>query len=223
MKCVAYLDFIQAVHQSTRRDYLSRVLAGNKAEFAARAKRFDRDYWDGSRNTGYGGYSYDGRWLGMAERIARHYGIKAGDRILDIGCGKGYLLYEFTRVVPGVRLAGLDVSAYAIRYAKEEVKGWLQIGTAAKLPYLDASFDLVLSINVLHNLYLYDLYEALREMQRVGRTHRYLVVDGYRTEQEKVNLLYWQLTCECFFTPNEWQWIFQQAGYTGDYACIYYE
>ena len=80
----------------------------------------------------------------------------------------------------------------------------------------------MLSINALHNLYLYDLHEALREMQRVGRRHRYLVVDGYDTEQEKVNLLYWQLTCECFFTPREWEWIFQQAGYTGDYACIYY-
>jgi SAM-dependent methyltransferase len=219
---VAYIDFIQSVHQSTERDYLSRVLAGNKAEFAAQAKRFDVEYWDGSRNTGYGGYHYDGRWRPMAERIASHYGIKPGDRILDIGCGKGFLLYEFSQVVPGVTVSGIDVSRYAIAHAKEEVRGKLQIGTAVSLPYLDRSFDLVLSINALHNLYLYDLHEALREMQRVGRRHRYLVVDGYHTEQEKVNLLYWQLTCECFFTPREWEWIFQQAGYTGDYACIYY-
>jgi SAM-dependent methyltransferase len=220
---MAYIDFIQAVHQSTRRDYLSRVLAGNKAEFAAQAKLFDVDYWDGSRHTGYGGYRYDGRWRGMAERIAQHYRLEAGQRVLDIGCGKGFLLYELTQAVPGIHVTGLDVSRYAIAHAKEEVRHRLQVGTAVSLPYLDRSFDLVLSINTLHNLYLPDLHAALREMQRVGRAHRYLVVDGYRTEQEKVNLLYWQLTCECFFTPTEWEWIFQQAGYTGDYACIYYE
>jgi SAM-dependent methyltransferase len=220
---VAYIDFIQSVHQSTRRDYLSRVLAGNKAEFATTAKRFDVDYWDGSRNTGYGGYHYDGRWRGMAERLAAHYGIKPGNRILDIGCGKGFLLYEFTQVVPGVSIVGLDVSQYAIANAKPEVHSRLQVGTAVALPYRDATFDLVLSINALHNLYVYDLHKALREIQRVGRSHRYIVVDGYRTEQEKVNLMYWQLTCECFFTPAEWEWLFAQAGYTGDYACIYYE
>ena len=220
---MAYIDFIQAVHQSTTRDYLSRVLAGNKAEFAAQAKRFEVDYWDGSRNTGYGGYHYDGRWRGMAERIAAHYGLKPGDRVLDIGCGKGFLLYEFTQVVPGILVAGLDVSRYAIEHAKPEVRPNLQIGTAVDLPYGAGVFDLVISINALHNLYIYELHKALREMQRVGRAHRYLVVDGYRTEQEKVNLMYWQLTCECFFTPKEWEWIFQQAGYTGDYACIYYE
>jgi len=220
---VAYIDFIHAVHQSTRRDYLSRVLAGNKAEFAVAAKRFDFDYWDGSRNTGYGGYAYDGRWRRMAEGIAAHYGIKPGDRILDIGCGKGFLLYEFTQVVPGVSVVGLDVSRYAIENAKPEVRSRLQVGTAVALPYADRAFDLVLSINALHNLYLHDLHVALQEIQRVGRTHRYLVVDGYRNEQEKVNLMYWQLTCECFFTPPEWEWIFRQAGYSGDYACIYYE
>lgn len=220
---MAYIDFIQALHQRTRRDYLSRVLAGNKADFAARAKRFDVDYWDGSRHTGYGGYMYDGRWRGMAERIAAHYGLKAGQRVLDIGCGKGFLLYELTQIVPGVTIAGLDVSRYGLEHAKEDVKPFLQLGTAVHLPYSHDSFDLVLSINALHNLYLYDLHEALREIERVSRAHRYVVVDGYRTEQEKVNLMYWQLTCECFFTPKEWEWIFEQAGYTGDYACIYYE
>jgi len=219
---MAYIEFIDEVHRSTKRDYLARVLAGNKAEFAALAKKFDFDYWDGSRNTGYGGYHYDGRWLDVARRMATHYGIKAGDRILDVGCGKGFLLYEFTRAVPGVEVVGIDVSRYALAHAKEEVRPFLAEGRAESLPYKDRSFDLVISLNTLHNLQLPELELALGEIERVGRKGKYILMDGYRTEAEKVNLLYWQLTCECFFTPREWEWLFAKTGYTGDFGCIYF-
>jgi len=220
---MAYLDFIGDVHRGTKRDYLGRVLAGNKAEFAAIAKRFDREYWDGERTTGYGGYAYDGRWFPVAQRMAAHYGLGAGSRVLDVGCGKGFLLYEFTRAVPGIEVAGLDISAYALAHAREEVKPALQLGDAVSLPYPDHAFDLVVSLNTLHNLRLPELERALREIERVGRRHKYILMDGYRNEQEKVNLLYWQLTCECFFTPAEWEWLFQKCGYGGDYGCIYFE
>lgn len=221
---MAYLDFLEQVHTGTKRDYLARVLAGNKAEFATIAKRFDQDYWDGSRHTGYGGYSYrEGYWLPLAQDLARHYGLQPGARILDIGAGKGFLLHEFTRAVPGVEIAGLDLSAYALEQAKPEVKPHLQLGNATHLPYPDKSFDLVVSINTLHNLRLPELELALREIERVGRAGKYIVMDGYRTEQEKVNLLYWQLTCECFFTPEEWEWLFRKCGYTGDYGCVFFE
>jgi protein-L-isoaspartate(D-aspartate) O-methyltransferase len=220
---MAYIEFIEQVHRSTKRDYLSRVLAGNKAEFAALAKKFDVEYWDGSRNTGYGGYAYDGRWLDVARRMAAHYGLKAGDRVLDVGCGKGHLLYEFTRAVPGIEVAGLDVSRYALERSKEEVRPFLVEGRAEGLPFADRSFDLVLSINTLHNLQLPELESALGEIERVGRGGKYILMDGYRNEQEKVNLLYWQLTCECFFTPREWEWLFEKTGYTGDYGCVFFD
>lgn len=219
---MAYLDFVQGIHASTSRNYLQRVLDFPKADCAKVAKQFGKDYFDGGRQHGYGGYRYlEGRWLPLAQDLARHYGLKAGDRVLDVGCGKGFLLHEFTRAVPGLNVEGLDISSYAIENSKQEVKPCLRVGNAVELPYPDHSFDLVVSINTLHNLAIYDLVKALREMERVGR-HKYLVVDGYRTEEEKVNLMYWQITCECFFTPQEWEWIFQQAGYTGDYACIFY-
>jgi ubiquinone/menaquinone biosynthesis C-methylase UbiE len=159
----------------------------------------------------------------MARDLANHYGLKAGDWILDVGCAKGFLLHDFTQVVPGIEVAGIDISTYAIEHAKEEVKPFLQVGNATSLPFPDKSFDLVVSINTLHNLRIHDLVKALRELERVSRRHKYLIVDGYRTEEEKVNLMYWQITCESLFTPEEWEWIFRQAGYTGDYACIYYE
>lgn len=220
---MAYIDFIQKIHGGTKRNYLQRVTDFDKAATATISKQFGRDYFDGDRQYGYGGYRYDGRWVQLARDLAAHYGLKAGDRVLDVGCAKGFLAYDFTQVVPGLEVAGVDVSAYAIEHAKEEVKSALQVADARALPFPDQSFDLVVSINTLHNLRLPELAQALREMERVSRRHKYLVVDGYRTEQEKVNLMYWQITCEALLTPEAWEWMFQQAGYTGDYACIYYE
>jgi protein-L-isoaspartate(D-aspartate) O-methyltransferase len=194
-----------------------------KAEAAKVARQFGRDYWDGDRKMGYGGMRYDGRWRVVAENMARHYGLKAGDRILDVGCGKAFLLYEFTQVVPGIEVRGLDISAYAVENAKEEVRPFLQVGNANQLPFSDQSFDLVISLNTLHNLQCFDLDRALREIQRVGKRNKYLVVESYRTEEEKVNLLYWQLTCESFYRPEAWEWWYQRAGYTGDWSFIYFE
>lgn len=222
---MAYLDFISKIHKHTKRDYLKeRVLGCDKAACAVVAKRFGKDYWDGDRKYGYGGYRYDGRWRSMAERMAKYYQLKPGQKILDVGCGKGFLLYEFTQVVPGIEVAGIDISKYAVSHAKQEVKNFLRVGNAAKLPWKEKSFDFIVSINTLHNLYNYDLRKALSEIERVARgNQKYIVVDSYRDEREKVNLLYWQLTCESFYTPEEWRWVFKEAHYRGDYGFVFYE
>ena len=223
---MAYRDFMSVVHKSTKRDYLARVNDPDfpKHKAASLAKQWGYDYWDGDRRINYGGYRYmPGRWEPVARAIVEHYGLKAGDRILDVGCGKGFQLYEFTRVVPGIEVHGLDVSAYAIEQAKPEVKDRLRVGHANSLPWPDKHFDFVMSINTLHNLYCYDLDRALREIERVGRKHKYICVESYRNELEKANLLYWQVTCEAFNTPDEWEWWFKQTGYSGDHSFIYFE
>jgi ubiquinone/menaquinone biosynthesis C-methylase UbiE len=221
---MAYVDFISRVHKSTARDYVRRVVEHDKAACAEIAGRFDKDYWDGERHLGYGGYRYDGRWRAVAEDMASHYGLKAGDRILDVGCGKAFLLYEFTQAVPGCEVVGIDVSQYAVDNAKEEVRPFLRVGNAARLPFPDGSFDFVVSVNALHNLYLPDLWSALQEIERVGKGGRkYVTVEAYRNEREKVNLMYWQLTCRAFHTPVEWEWLFAKAGYSGDYSYITFE
>jgi SAM-dependent methyltransferase len=195
-----------------------------EAKAAALAKQFGYDYWDGDRKICYGGYRYmEGRWEKVARAMVEHYGIKPGDKVLDVGCGKGFLLYDFTKVVPDLELHGIDVSEYAIENSKEEIKDRLQVGSAVKLPYPDNYFDLVYSINTLHNLPCYELDAALREIQRVSKKHAYICVESYRTEEEKANLLYWQVTCEAFNTPEEWDWWFKQTGYTGDHSLIYFE
>ena len=223
MDSMSYRDFVSLVHKSTKRDYVARVTERDKAEVADLALQWDYDYWDGSRQTGYGGYKYDGRWRMVADAMVAAYGIKAGMRILDIGAGKGFLLHDFTEAVPGVEVHGIDVSRYGIEHAITSVKDKIIEGSAAKLPYTDNHFDLVVSINTFHNLYVYDLFSALGEMERVGRGAKYLCVEAYRNEREKVNLMYWQLTCRAFHTPKEWRWIFNRSGYTGDHEFITFE
>ncbi len=223
---MAYLDFLSSVHKSTKRDYLARVndLDYPKPKAADLAKKWGFDYWDGDRRICYGGYHYmRGRWTPVAKAMIEHYHIKPGDKILDIGCGKGFLLYELSLLVPGVEIYGIDISDYAIAQAKEEIKGHLQIGNANQLPFADNHFDLVYSITTLHNLCNYDLDKALREMERVGKQNKYLCVESYRNEVEKANLLYWQVTCEAFCTPEEWDWWFGQTGYNGDHSFIYFD
>lgn len=223
---MAYVDFMSVIHKSTQRDYLARVNDPEfpKAKAAALAKQWGHDYWDGDRRINYGGYRYiPGRWEKVAKAMADHYGLKSGNRILDVGCGKGFLLYDFTLVVPGIEIYGIDVSTYALENSKEEIRDRLQVASATSLPFPDGHFDFVFSLNTLHNLHCYDLDKALREMQRVGKEHRYLCVESYRNEEEKANLLYWQVTCESFFTPEEWQWWFKITGYMGDHSFIFFE
>jgi len=223
---MAYVDLMSAIHKSTQRDYLARVNDPEypKARAATLAKQWGYDYWDGDRRICYGGYRYlEGRWEKVARAMVEHYGIKPGDRILDVGCGKGFLLHDFTKVVPDLDLHGLDISGYAIQNSKEEIRDRLQVGDAAHLPFPDGYFDFVYSITTLHNLHCYDLDKALREIERVGKKDKYICVESYRNEQEKANLLYWQVTCEAFNTPEEWEWWFKQTGYTGDHSFIYFE
>jgi protein-L-isoaspartate(D-aspartate) O-methyltransferase len=220
---MAYIDFLSAVHKKTQRDYLGRVNEFPKAEAAKLAKKFDYDYWDGDRKVGYGGYKYDGRWRAVADAIAQHYNLKPGDRILDVGCGKAFLLYDFTQAVPGIEVCGIDISEYGVSHAKEEVRPFLKVCNATELPFEDNSFKLVFSINTLHNLYCFELEKALREIERVSKGNKYIVVESYRNESEKANLLYWQLTCESFYTPQEWDWWFKHCGYSGDHSFIYFE
>ena len=219
-------DFMSNIHKTAKRDYLARV---NNVEFpkekaAILAKKWAYDYWDGDRRINYGGYKYiEGRWEKIAKNMIEEYNLKPNSKILDIGCGKGFLLHDFKKINSSFEVQGLDISQYAIDNSKKEIKNNLILGNASSLPFKDDYFDLVISINTLHNLYNYELLPALKEIERVGKKNKYICVESYRDEKEKVNLLYWQVTCEGFYTPQEWQWWFEQAKYTGDHSFIYFE
>jgi len=217
------LDLTASLHNATKRDYLARVVEYDKAECAEVAGRFGEEYWDGDRRYGYGGYRYDGRWRPVADAIAAQYGLKAGDRLLDVGCGKGFLLYELTQAVPGLIVAGLDISTYAIEHAHEAVKPFLTAGNAVALPFGARAFDVVIALGVVHNLGAEALFAALGEIERTAGRGAYVMVESYRTEREKANLLYWQLTCRSFYSVEDWEFVFARAGYSGDYGFIFFE
>ena len=223
---MAEVDFMSVLHKSTQRDYLARVNDPDfpKAKAAELAKKFDFDYWDGDRRICYGGYRYmEGRWEKVARSMVEHYDLPPKPKILDIGCGKAFLLYDFLKVIPDAEIYGIDISPYAIANSKKEIQDRLRVGSSTDLPWPDDYFDLVISITTLHNLHTYDLEPSLREMERVGKGNKYLCVESYRNEQEKANMLYWQVTCEAFNTPKEWEWWFEKTGYSGDYSFIYFE
>ena len=220
-----YLDFLSKLHKSTKRDYLARV---NDKEYpkykaASLAKKWGYHYWDGNRKINYGGYKYiQGRWYPVIKQMIKFYKLKKNCKILDVGCGKGFFLKDFKDILPSAKVYGLDISRYAINNSHPEIKKNLKVGNSKKLPWKNKYFDLVVSFNTLHNLYNYDLEKALKEMERVGKK-KYLVVESYRSEKEKMNLLYWQVTCEAFCTPKEWAWWFKKSHYSGDYSFIYFE
>lgn len=216
------LNLITQLHKKTKRDYIGRMM-DEKIHCMIKARKYGFDYWDGDRRYGYGGYVYDGRWKPMAEKLIKLYKLKKGARILDVGCGKAHLLYELKKLLPGAEVVGIDISEYGIKHAPDEIRNYLKVHKAQdKYPWKDKYFDLVISLNCLHNLVVEDLKKALSEIERVGKK-KYVVVEAYRNENELFNLECWALTAEDFFRPEEWVFIYKQFGYSGDFEFIYFE
>ncbi len=182
------------------------------------ARQFSKEYFDGERLFGYGGYYYNARfWQATVKRFRDHYRLGDDASVLDVGCAKGFMLHDFKQLMPTLRVAGLDVSSYALDHAIETVKPFLRLGNATDLPFEDNAFDLVISINTIHNLPLDECKQALREIQRVSRSHAFITVDAWRTEDERVRLMKWNLTAQTYMQVDDWVRLFGEVGYTGDY------
>ena len=214
--------FVTPLHQASQRDLLARML-DDKVHCMAVAKQYGQAYWDGERRYGYGGYTYiPGRWRPVAQALVDTYKLGPGSKVLDVGCGKGYLLHEMLLLEPELIVSGFDVSDWGLGCAPDLVKPHLQLHSAqAPYPYGDQSFDLVISLGTLHNLRLPDLQRALPEIERVGR-QAYVMLESYRNDQELFNLQCWALTCESFFDADTWVWLYQHFGYSKDYEFIYF-
>ena len=216
-------NFATSLHQATRRDYLARMV-DDKVHCMLKAKEYEATYWDGDRRYGYGGYKYiPGRWKPVAQALIDTYGLKSGSRVLDVGCGKAFLLYEMQQIEPGLELVGFDTSKHGLESSHPDLRATLFSYRAQDVyPFGDKEFDLVISLGTFHNLRLFEFPTALGEVERVGK-NGYIMLESYRNEEEQFNLQCWALTCESFFDTAEWIWLYRHFGYTGDYEFIYFE
>ena len=217
------VQFVTPLHQATSRSYIDRMV-DDKVHCMLKAKEYESDYWDGHRRYGYGGYKYmTGWWKPVAEALIEKYNLTNVSSVLDVGCGKAFLLYELKLLLPELRVEGFDISQHGLASAKEEIRDSLFSHRAQEpYPYDDNAFDLVISLGCFDNLRIFELETALAEVERVGR-QGYVMLESYRTELEQFNLQCWALTCESFFDSKEWCWIYEHFGYTGDYEFIYFE
>ena len=217
------VQFVTSLHTSTKREYLDRMV-DEKILCMHKAKEYEEDYWDGDRRFGYGGYKYlPGRWKPVAESLIETYNLNNSSSILDVGCGKGFLLHEIKLLLPEITIKGFDISNHGLSCALDSVKDDLFIHKAQEpYPFKDNEFDLVISLGCLHNLRLMELEVALGEIERVGK-QGYVMLESYRNEAEQFNLQCWALTCESFFDEDEWVWLYNHFGYKGDYEFIYFE
>ena len=217
------LEIVTPLHKATKRDYLARMM-DDKVHCMVKAKEYEFDYWDGDRRYGYGGYKFiEGRWARVAKALIDIYSLKNGSRVLDVGCGKAFLLYEMRKILPDLQVAGFDISKHGLSEARDNIKPFLFNHKAQeRYPFGDRHFDIVISLGTLHNLRLYDLQTAVREIERVG-INKYIMVEGYRNELEQFNLECWALTAESVLHTSEWIWLYDYFGYTGDYEFIYFE
>jgi len=187
-------------------------------EHRATARKFGVEYYDGDRLTGYGGYGYNARfWTDTVRRFRDHYGLAPDAKVLDAGCAKGFMMYDFKLAMPELNIQGLDISPYAKENAMDGMADFIDIGNVKELPYEDNSFDLVICINTVHNLPLDECKQALQEIERVSKGNSFVTMDAWRNDKEKEQLLKWNLTALTYMHVDEWVSLFNDIGYTGDY------
>jgi len=187
-------------------------------EDRAVARKFGKEFFDGDRRTGYGGFSYNPRfWQPVIPTFQQHWQLIVVSSALDVGCAKGFMLHDMAELIPGITVKGIDISDYAIANAMDDMKPHVQVADARKLPFPDKSFDVVISINTIHNLEMDECAQALREIQRVQRKGAFVTVDAYRTDDEKRRMYAWNLTAKTIMSVDEWVAFFGKVGYTGDY------
>lgn len=217
------INLVQKKHKSVKRNYLNRMLS-NKVKCMDVSKKYNKHYWDGNRKYGYGGYKYITGYLEpLAKKIIRNFNLKKKSKILDLGCGKGFLIYEIKKLIPEIKVVGLDISKYAIKNAKKEIKNNIFFhDLRKKLKFKKNEFDLAFSLATFHNLDLVSLETAVKEISRVSKK-QYIMVESYRNSKELFNMQCWSLTCDTFLKPLEWIWLLKKFNYKGSYEFIFFK
>ena len=179
-----------------------------------------KNFFDGDRNFGYGGFNYDGRWLPIADRIVKHYGLKDSSRVLHLNCEKGFLLNDLKQVKPSLEIFGTENSDYAIKHAMDEVKNSIRKVSSIELPFPDNFFNFVIGLSYVYTYSLSDAVKALKEINRVGTGNSFITLATYETESEYFLFKDWTLLGTLILKKEEWISVMEHAGYEGDYYFI---
>ena len=204
-------------YPKTKRDLEERVASKTESDRSI-ARQFGKDFFDGDRRHGYGGFNYLSRfWQPVIPTFQEYWKLNEKNTVLDVGCAKGFMLHDLAELIPGITVKGVDISRYAIENAIDDIKPHVQVADATHLPFADKSFDLVISINTVHNLEREECGKALCEIERVSRGKSFITVDAYRNDEERERMYAWNLTAKTIMSVAEWKQLFEEVGYTGDY------
>ena len=204
-------------YPKAKRNLEERAASKTEADRAI-ARKFGQEFFDGNRNHGYGGFNYFSKfWQPVVPTFQNHWNLDQKSSILDVGCAKGFMMHDFSQLIPGIRVEGVDISEYAIAHAMDDMKPYVQVANAFDLPFSDKSFDFVISVNTIHNLERQECGQALKEIERVSRKGSFITVDAYRNAEEKERMYAWNLTAKTIMSVDEWIEFFKEVGYTGDY------
>lgn len=208
-----HIDFFKRLPKDIRGERIKKRLNLTQQEIS-KLKEYGHEYFDGE--LGYGGYYYDGRWKPVAEEMISYYGLTKDSKVLEIGCAKGYLMYEFYKL--GIEnVFGCDISSYAISQVPKEIAGNFKVINADSLRYEGFQFDLVVSIDCIHNLDSDGVDKAIREMMRVSKKDVFIRVGSYQTQEQLYSIRKWGVTSLTFDSPEEWLARFKRLNYKGDY------
>ena len=196
-----------------------RVARGTRATIRNKLVAWEqgREFYDGARENGYGGYRYDGRWRRIVPALVARYGLSNRSTVLDIGCKKGFFLHDLGEALPGITVRGIETSLYPIEEGMASVRPFMTVGRLDELPFDDGTFNFVLAFSSIYILNLRGVARALREIQRVSGGRSYVTLGAYRDEEERALFEAWSLLGTTVLHVDDWLEVFAYAGYTGDY------
>lgn len=176
-----------------------------------------KEFFDGDRNNGYGGYRYDGRWKPVAEDIIQTYKLTNESSVLQLKCEKGFLLHEIKALLPHARIIGTETSDYAMATSMDSIRDHVICADEKNLPFQDHSFDLVLGIGVVYAQNIEGAISILKEVTRVSKGHSFITLGSYRTPEEERLFRYWTLLGSTLLSEDEWVEVLKHSEYDGDY------